>query len=79
MNNPFYEAHTLKNRIHYSLVAMLVLAYPTFALLVKGANSFIFQVIGYLKAEHRMRRSHLKNQLGDALNVVLAVAGYNLL
>jgi len=42
MNNPFYEAHTLKNRIHYSLIAMLVLAYPTFALLVKGTNSLIF-------------------------------------
>jgi len=35
-------------------------------------------VIGHLKAEHRMRRNHLKGQLGDALNVVLAAAGYNL-
>jgi len=35
-------------------------------------------VIGHLKAEHRMRRCHLKGQLGDALNVVLAAAGYNL-
>jgi len=25
-----------------------------------------------------MRRNHLKGQLGDALNVVLAAAGYNL-
>ena len=33
---------------------------------------------GHLKAEHRMRRCHLKGQLGDALNVVLAAAGYNL-
>ena len=56
MNNPFYGAHTLKNRIHYRLVAMLVLAYPTFFLLVKGANSIIFTVIGHLKTEHRMRR-----------------------
>jgi len=34
--------------------------------------------IGHLKAEHRMRRCHLKVQLGDALNAVLAAAGYNL-
>lgn len=34
--------------------------------------------IGHLKAEHRMRRCHLKGQLGDALNAVLAAAGYNL-
>jgi len=36
------------------------------------------QVIGHIKAEHRMRRNHLKGQLGDALNVVLAAGGYNL-
>lgn len=35
-------------------------------------------IIGHLKNEHRMRRNHLKGQLGDALNVVLAAAGYNL-
>lgn len=36
-------------------------------------------VTGHLKAEHRMRRNHLKgHQLGGALNVVLAAAGYNL-
>jgi len=35
-------------------------------------------VIGHLKAEHQMRRNHLKGQLGDALNVILAAAGYNL-
>jgi len=35
-------------------------------------------VIGHLKAEGRMRRNHLRGQLGDALNVVLAAAGYNL-
>lgn len=34
--------------------------------------------IGHLKAEHRMRRCFLKGQLGDALNAVLAAAGYNL-
>ena len=31
-----------------------------------------------MKSEHRMRRCHLKGQLGDALNAVLAAAGYNL-
>jgi len=35
-------------------------------------------VIGHLKVEHRMWRNHLKGQLGDVLNVVLAAAGYNL-
>ncbi|HHQ68807.1 MAG TPA: hypothetical protein ENM98_00670 [Halothiobacillaceae bacterium] len=35
-------------------------------------------VICHLKAKHRMQHNHLKGQLGNALNVVLAVAGYNL-
>jgi len=35
-------------------------------------------VIDHLEVEHRMRRNHLKGQLGDVLNVVLAAAGYNL-
>ncbi len=34
--------------------------------------------IGHLKEEHRMRRNHLKGQLGDALNAVMAAAGYNI-
>lgn len=34
--------------------------------------------IGHLKDEHRMRRCHFKGQLGDALNAVLAAAGYNI-
>jgi len=34
--------------------------------------------IGHLKDEHRMRRCHLKGALGDAMNPVLAAAGYNL-
>lgn len=35
-------------------------------------------IIGHLKAEHRMRRCHLKGQLGDATNAVLASAEHNL-
>ena len=34
-------------------------------------------VIGHLKAEHRMGRNHLKGYEGDAINAVLAAAGYN--
>jgi IS5 family transposase len=34
-------------------------------------------VIGHLKAEHRMGRSHLAHAAGDAINAVLAAAGYN--
>ena len=34
-------------------------------------------IIGHLKAEHRMDRNYLKKRLGDRINAVLAVAGYN--
>jgi IS5 family transposase len=34
-------------------------------------------VIGHLKAEHRMGRNYLAHQSGDAINAVLAGAGYN--
>jgi IS5 family transposase len=34
-------------------------------------------VIGHLKAEHRMDRNHLAHAQGDAINAVLAAAGYN--
>jgi IS5 family transposase len=34
-------------------------------------------VIGHLKAEHRMGRNHLAHAAGDAINAVLAAAGYN--
>ena len=34
--------------------------------------------IGHLKADHRMTRNHLKGAQGDAINVILAAAGYNL-
>ena len=34
-------------------------------------------VIGHLKAEHRMGRNYLAHRSGDAVNAVLAAAGYN--
>jgi len=34
-------------------------------------------VIGHLKAEHRMGRNYLAHRQGDAINAVLAGAGYN--
>lgn len=34
-------------------------------------------VIGHLKAEHRMGRNYLAHHEGDAINAVLAAAGYN--
>ena len=35
-------------------------------------------VIGHLKADHRMARCWLKGAIGDAINTVLAAAGFNL-
>lgn len=40
-------------------------------------RSAIEPVIGHLKDDHRMRRNHLAHQSGDAINTVLAAAGYN--
>ena len=34
-------------------------------------------VIGHLKAEYRMGRNYLAHHAGDAVNAVLAAAGYN--
>ena len=34
-------------------------------------------VIGHLKSEHRMDRNYLAHRAGDAVNAVLAAAGYN--
>jgi len=34
--------------------------------------------IGHLKADHRMRRNFLKGALGDAVNPILAAAGFNI-
>ena len=36
-----------------------------------------FRRIGHLKAEHRMGRNYLAHRAGDAVNAVLAAAGYN--
>jgi transposase, IS5 family len=40
-------------------------------------RSAVEPVIGHLKSEHRMGRNHLAHPTGDAVNVVLAAAGYN--
>ena len=34
-------------------------------------------VIGHAKSDHRMGRNYLAGQAGDAINAVLAAAGYN--
>ena len=34
-------------------------------------------VIGHLKNEHRMDRNYLAHEQGDAINAILAAAGYN--
>ncbi len=40
-------------------------------------RSAVEPVIGHLKAEHRMGRNYLWHRQGDAINAVLAAAGYN--
>jgi transposase, IS5 family len=40
-------------------------------------RSAVEPVIGHLKADHRLGRNHLAHAAGDAINVVLAAAGYN--
>lgn len=40
-------------------------------------RSAIEPVIGHLKAEHRLNRNYLAHAAGDAINAVLAAAGYN--
>jgi transposase, IS5 family len=40
-------------------------------------RSAVEPVIGHLKSEHRMGRNYLWHQQGDAINAVLAAAGYN--
>ena len=44
---------------------------------IKRRRSAVEPVIGHLKAEHRMDRNHLAGSAGDAINAVLAAAGYN--
>jgi IS5 family transposase len=40
-------------------------------------RSAVEPVIGHTKSEHRMDRNYLKGSHGDAINAVLAAAGYN--
>lgn len=40
-------------------------------------RSAVDPVIGHLKAGHRMGRNYLAGEHGDAINAVLAAAGYN--
>jgi len=40
-------------------------------------RSAVEPVIGHLKSEHRMGRNYLSHRQGDAINAVLAAAGYN--
>ncbi len=40
-------------------------------------RSAVEPVIGHAKSEHRMGRNYLAGQAGDAINAVLAAAGYN--
>ena len=40
-------------------------------------RSAVEPTIGHLKNEHRMGRNHLAGRAGDAINAVLAAAGYN--
>ena len=40
-------------------------------------RSAVEPVIGHLKAEHRMGRNYLAHRSGDAINAVLAAAGFN--
>lgn len=40
-------------------------------------RSAVEPVIGHIKAEHRMDRNYLAGTKGDAINAILAAAGYN--
>ena len=40
-------------------------------------RSAVEPVIGHIKSEHRMGRNYLVASQGDAINAVLAAAGYN--
>ena len=40
-------------------------------------RSAVEPVIGHLKEDHRMGRNYLAHRAGDAINAVLAAAGYN--
>ncbi|PWJ85128.1 hypothetical protein C8D77_1288 [Mesorhizobium loti] len=40
-------------------------------------RSAVEPVIGHIKSEHRMGRNYLAHAQGDAINAILAAAGYN--
>ena len=40
-------------------------------------RSAVEPVIGHIKNEHRMGRNYLAHTQGDAINAILAAAGYN--
>jgi IS5 family transposase len=40
-------------------------------------RSAVEPVIGHIKNEHRMGRNYLAHNQGDAINAILAAAGYN--
>jgi IS5 family transposase len=67
--NP-YDGHTLQEQIeHVNILCQ------DHGVTVKEA---VEPVIGHLKADHRMARCWLKGAIGDAINTVLAAAGFNL-
>lgn len=43
----------------------------------KRRRSAVEPVIGHIKKEHRMNRNYLAGEHGDAVNAILAAAGYN--
>ena len=45
--------------------------------MLKRRNS-VEPIIGYLKADGKMRRSYLKGITGDAMNVLLSACGQNM-
>ena len=40
-------------------------------------RSAVEPVIAHMKADHRMRKNHLKGRSGDRLNVKMAAIGFN--
>ena len=41
-------------------------------------RSAIEPIIGHLKLDHRMDRNHLKGEMGDKMNALLAGSGFNI-
>ena len=51
--------------------------HPDIEFLLFGNRAAVEPVIGHMKHDHRMGRNHLAHAAGDAINAVLAAAGYN--